>query len=403
MVRADGAHLVEQIEPLVAARTNELIAFRRRLHAEPEGSFAEEATTDALVERLQVEGLSPVRLSTGTGVVCDIGPGDPVVVLRADIDALPLQEATRLPYRSRVPGMAHACGHDVHTAAVLGAGLVLRAMDRRGHLPHGVRLVFEPGEEQVPGGAVDVIADGWLKGIDAVFALHCDPKVDVGRVGLRVGPITSASDMVEITLTGPGGHTARPDQTVNLVDAVGRVAVDLPVEVGRAVADLGPVRLVWGAVAAGGAAANVIPTTAVLRGSLRTPTHEVWDALPDALEQALPRVLADSGAQSVLKHVRGVAPVENDERACRVMAAAAHNWLGAGTVEEAEHSWGGDSFGWFTRESPGAYLRLGTHDPAWPQHFDLHHGQFEADERSIDHGVAILALTALTAPQGMAD
>jgi amidohydrolase len=403
MMGSNGARRAEDIRALVATRTNELIAFRRRLHAEPEGSFAEEATTDALLERLEVEGLAPVRLAIGTGVVCDVGPGDPVVALRADIDALPLQEETQLPFRSRVPGMAHACGHDVHTAAVLGAGLVLRELDRRGRLPHGVRLIFEPGEEQVPGGAVDVIADGWIKGIDSIFALHCDPKLDVGRVGLRVGPITSASDMVEVSLTGPGGHTARPDQTVDLVDALGRVAVDLPAAVAQAVAGLGEVRLVWGSIVAGGTAANVIPATGQLRGSLRTPTQEVWDVLPGVLEEALPPIVRASGAHFRLKHVRGVAPVDNDERACAVAAAAAQDWLGRDAVAPAEHSWGGDSFGWFTREVPGAYLRLGTHNPRWPDRFDLHHAAFEVDERAIDHGIAILTLAALTAPAAMAD
>jgi amidohydrolase len=148
--------LRQQVSRLVSAHAHELIAFRRRLHAEPEPSFAEVATTDAVIERLLVEDLNPVRLSVGTGLVCDIGPGAPQVALRADIDALPIQELATLPFSSRVPGVAHVCGHDVHTAAVLGAGLVLRRLEREGLLTHGVRLIFEPGEEQVPGGAVDV-------------------------------------------------------------------------------------------------------------------------------------------------------------------------------------------------------------------------------------------------------
>ena len=162
---------VSLVRRMVQAHANELVAFRRRLHAEPEPSYDEVATTDAVVERLLVEDLQPIRLSIGTGLVCDVGPGEPTVALRADIDALPLQEESQLPFASRVPGVAHACGHDVHTTAVLGAGLILRQLAIDGILQHGVRLIFEPGEEQVPGGAVDVIGDGWVAGLQRIYAL----------------------------------------------------------------------------------------------------------------------------------------------------------------------------------------------------------------------------------------
>lgn len=388
--------VVAAVRAHVASRAAEMVAFRRRLHAEPELSFAEIATTDAVIERLLVEDLHPVRLPSGSGVICDIGPGEPVLALRADIDALPLQETTDLPYRSRTPGVSHACGHDVHTAVVLGAGLVLQQMHRDSELPRGIRLIFEPGEEQVPGGAVEIIEAGWMQGIDRILALHCEPKLEVGQVGVRVGPITSASDLVEITLTGPGGHTARPHLTVNLVAVVSQLAAELPARVAAKVADLGPVRLVFGHLQAGDAP-NVIPNTALLRGSLRTPTLAAWDALAAALAEAVEELIAPTGADWNLRHVRGVAPVDNDAESTRLLANAAVTLLGPESIHAAEQSWGGDSFGWLTREAPGSYLRLGTHNPAWPQRLDLHHAAFEVDERAIAHGVGILALAAVDA------
>jgi amidohydrolase len=388
---------LRQVQRLMQVHANELVAFRRRLHAEPEPSYNEVATTDAVIERLLVEDLQPVRLSIGTGLVCDVGPGEPTVALRADIDALPLQEESQLPFASRVAGVAHACGHDVHTTAVLGAGLILRQLAVDGVLQHGVRLIFEPGEEQVPGGAVDVIGDGWLTGLHRIYALHCQPLQDLGTAGYRVGPITSASDLVEVTVAGPGGHTARPDLTVNLVDVLSRLAVELPPLVGERVADAGPTRMVFGALHTGDAP-NVIPNSGVLRGSLRTPSLQVWDLLPDIVEQAVGELLGPTGAQWSLRYVRGVAPVDNDAAATAVLAGAAASVLGPESLAEAEQSWGGDSFGWFTREVPGSYLRLGTHNPAWQHRAELHHPSFRVDERAIGIGAAILALSALATP-----
>ncbi|MCU1596147.1 MAG: hypothetical protein JWO12_3539, partial [Frankiales bacterium] len=155
----------------------DLIAFRRTLHSHPELGRQEHATTALLVEQLTRAGLAPARLAGGSGLVCDIGSGSPVVALRADIDALPLQDEKQVPYRSTVDGVCHACGHDVHTAVVLGAGLELAATPFEGT----VRLLFQHAEEQMPGGALDVIAEGHLAGVDVIFGLHCDPSLDVGK------------------------------------------------------------------------------------------------------------------------------------------------------------------------------------------------------------------------------
>lgn len=381
---------------------DELVSLRRHLHAHPEPSGAEADTTAVLVDRLRRAGLEPIVLGTGTGLVCDIGgpivDGTPYVILRADIDALAMPDGKDVAYRSQRPGVAHACGHDVHTAVVLGAGLVLRRiLDGRG----SVRLVFEPREETVPGGAVDVIAEGWITGARAVFGLHCDPKRDVGQLGLRVGPITSASDLVELRLFGPGGHTARPHLTVDLVSVAGAVATGLQAALDRRLLELGDgtgtARMVFGAVHAG-TASNVIPAEAVLRGTLRTPSPDVWAAAPGLLESAVADVLGGTGARWELVHSRGVPPVVNEPASTALLAAAGREVLGDGGVGDTEHSMGGDSFAWYLERAPGAYARLGVHDPrsSGPR-LDLHASTFDVDERCIGYGVRILALAALAA------
>ncbi len=378
-----GRRLDEWLE----SHREELIAFRRHLHAFPELSGEERATTELIAARLAVAGLEPRVLSVGTGLLCDIG--DPSrVALRADIDALAMQDAKDVSYRSQHPGIAHACGHDVHTTITLGAGLYLASVWPAGW--PGLRLIFQPAEERVPGGALDVIADGGLDGLTRVFGLHCDPKLDVGTVGLRAGPISSAADMAVVELFGPGGHTARPEQTVDLVALAARVVVELPGRVQRNLGADAPVRLVFGALHAGDAP-NVIPTSAQLRGSIRTPLTELWDALPEAVEAALQEIVAPAGATWELRYTRGVPPVTNDAVAVDEVRRGVIEVLGDGAAADAVQSWGGDDFAWYTQRVPSAYVRLGTHAPETGRpRLDLHAGLFDVDERAIAVGIEIL-------------
>ena len=376
-----------QLDEWLAAHEEELVAFRRHLHTFPERSGEEHATTELIAERLRVAGLSSRVLSSGTGLLCDVGR-TPAVALRADIDALAMHDAKDVSYRSQHPGVAHSCGHDVHTAVTLGAGLYLAH-----HWPadaDGFRLVFQPAEEQVPGGALDVLADGGLDGVERLFGLHCDPKLEVGQVGLRSGAITSAADMAVIELSAPGGHTARPDATVDMVGLAARVVSEL---LGRVHARLGPeapVRLVFGALHAGDAP-NVIPAHAELRASIRTPLTAVWDELPAVVEAELFDLVDGSGATVSLDYTRGVPPVTNDPVAIEEVRQGVLGVLGEPAITETIQSWGGDDFAWFSRRVPSAYVRLGTHDPtdSGPR-LDLHAGHFDVDERAIAVGVRVL-------------
>lgn len=386
------------LSDLVGRRADELVALRRHLHAHPELSGEEHDTTELLVERLRAAGLDPSVLPSGTGVVCDVGAGTdaPTVALRGDIDALAMPDDKDVPYRSRRDGVAHACGHDVHTVIILGAGLALDEWLRGPAAPAGrVRLIFEPSEEQVPGGAVEVIATGALDGIRSVFGLHCDPKLDAGSVGVRTGALTYAADLVEVLLSGPGGHTARPRLTVDLVDVAARVVREVPPHL-AAIATDSEMLLVFGAITAGDAA-NVIPTRAELRGSLRTPDRELWHRAEELLRASIATIVEPTGAGWELNHRRGVPPVINHDHETALLAMAAEEVLGADGVTTTPRSVGGDSFSWYLERTGGTYGRLGTHPPGLVDRFDLHAGTFDVDESVIPLGAEILARAALAA------
>lgn len=400
MPATDHTALLAELDTLLESHFDEFVAFRRRLHMHPELSGQEFATTESIVSRLQVSALRPTILRSGTGAVCDV-PGlrpGPIVALRADIDALAMDESIDAPYRSQVPGVAHCCGHDVHATIVMASGLILARLLRRFDAPPGsVRLIFEPNEESVPGGAVEVIEEGHLDGVASIFALHCDPKADVGLIRVSEGAITSATDMVRIRLTGPGGHTARPEQAVDLVKIAGRIAVDAPGLLDTAASRPGAMRLVFGSLRAGHAP-NVLPSHASLDGTLRAQDWDDWQAAPDLLVKAVEQIVGDTGAEWELQHDRGVPPVVNDPEATRLIADVARSLLGANSVLDAGQSWGGDSFAWFLERVPGSYVRLGVHDPRsdGPQR-DLHAGNFAVDEDAIAVGIRLLVGTALRA------
>jgi amidohydrolase len=382
------------VDAWVAAHQPQLVATRRHLHAHPELAFAEFETTSFLEQRLRAHGLVPRRLPSGTGLVCEVGDGragGPTVVLRADIDALPLADLKDVPYASTREGMCHACGHDVHTTVLLGVLIALASMDG---VPGTVRAVFQPAEETLPGGASEVVASGVLDGASRAFALHCDPSVPAGTIGLRTGPITAACDRLDVTLTGPGGHTARPQLTVDLVDALGRLITDVPALLSRQVDPRAGMSLVWGAVNAG-TAANAIPQRGNLRGTVRMLDREAWKDAEELLRSLVARVAATTGAQVDVDYVRGVPPVVNDPRAVALLRTAALETVGSDHVVVSPQSMGGEDFGWFADVMPIALARLGTHGGGAA--LDLHRGTFDVDERAIGVGVRLLARTALHA------
>ncbi|MFB4422387.1 amidohydrolase [Streptomyces sp. QL37] len=376
----------------------ELIAFRRDLHMHPELGNQEFRTTAAIKARLEKAGLEPQVLPGGTGLVCDVGEWDgvtPMLALRGDIDALPIPDTKAgVSYRSTVPDRAHACGHDVHTSCVLGAGLVLSELDRQGLLPRPVRLLFQPAEEVLPGGASDAVAAGVLEGVGRIIGVHCDPKVDVGRIGLRIGPITSACDRVEISLDGPGGHTARPHLTTDLVTAAARVATDVPALLARRVDARAGLAVTWGRLQTGHAP-NVIPQHAELSGTVRCLDLESWRQAPDLVHAAIDEVAGMYRAKTVIDYVRGVPPVVNEAETIGLLDAAMTIRRGSYAIEDTEQSLGGEDFSWYLEKIPGAMARLGVRTPGDTRGLDLHRGNFDVDEEAITVGVELFTAAAL--------
>ncbi|WP_445330493.1 amidohydrolase [Streptomyces sp. GSL17-111] len=387
---------------LPSALRDELVMFRRDLHMHPELGHQEFRTTAAIRARLQQAGLRPRVLAGGTGLICDVHPGGaeswdgrrPMLALRADIDGLPIPDTKTVSYRSTVPDRAHACGHDVHTTVVLGAGLVLADLAAAGRLPHSVRLIFQPAEEVLPGGATDAIDDGALDGVGRVIAVHCDPRVDAGRIGLRPGPITSACDRLEVTLAGPGGHTARPHLTTDLVTAAARVVTDVPALLARRVDTRAGLAVTWGRIVSGHAP-NVIPQRAELSGTVRCLDLPAWRAAPDVVHAAVDEVAALHHAKSEINYIRGVPPVVNETTTTELLRNAMAARRGAHTVETTEQSLGGEDFSWYLEQVPGAMARLGVRTPGDPTSRDIHQGDFDADERAIDVGVELFTAAAL--------
>lgn len=391
------------IDAWVETHAAELVETRRMIHAHPELGYVEHETTDLVVGQLRAVGLEPTVLAHGTGAICDVGVGDRVVVLRADIDALPLFDVKDVPYKSQNEGVAHACGHDAHTAILLYVAQLLSELAASGELSVPgdlggcVRCVFQPAEEQVPGGALEVLKTGALDGAVAAFAMHCDPTLDVGSVGLKAGPITAACDAVKVTLTGPGGHTARPHMTVDLVDALGRVITATPGLLSRQIDPRAGLSLVWGAVGAG-IAANTIPDSGTLHGTVRLLDRDSWDEAEKLIRRLIPEIVAPTGAQVQIDYQRGVPPVVNAPGPIATLAVAARDTVGAAGVTTTEQSLGGEDFAWYADHAPIALARLGTYGGGPP--LDLHRGSFDIDERALSVGVRLFARTALRALAG---
>ncbi|MGW3414490.1 amidohydrolase [Streptomyces sp. NPDC000888] len=376
----------------------ELVAFRRDLHMHPELGNHEFRTTAAIKARLELAGLEPRVLDIGTGLICDIGDWDgvrPLLALRADIDALPIPDTkTECAYRSTVPDRAHACGHDVHTSVVLGAGLVLAELHREGRLPRPVRLIFQPAEEVLPGGAPDAIESGVLEGVGRIIGVHCDPKVDAGRIGLRHGAITSACDRLEVALDGAGGHTARPHLTTDLVTAAARVATDVPGLVARRTDARSGLAVTWGRIESGHAC-NVIPNHAELSGTVRCLDLATWRAAPDLVHAAIDEIANMYRAKSEINYIRGVPPVVNDPVVTDLLRDAMTARRGVHSIEDTEQSLGGEDFSWYLEHVPGAMARLGVRTPGERAPRDLHQGDFDADESAITVGVELFTAAAL--------
>lgn len=393
---SSGRGILQRVAAEVDARADELVRMRHDLHSHPELSWHELRTTSMVTEVLADAGIQVTPLP-GSGAIAEIGAPEPKVriALRGDLDALPVEEVTGLPFASKNPGVTHACGHDVHTVGVLGAGLALKALeDELLAQDAAVRLVFQPAEETIPGGAHTVMDHGGMDGVDRLFAFHCDPSIDVGTVGLRVGPITAASDSVHVTLTGRGGHTSRPHLTQDLTYALGKVVTEVPAVLSRRLDPRSGTALVWGVVRSG-SAPNIIPTHAECIGTLRMLDSETWDTTGPLIEEVVRAVVAPYGVRATVRYIKGVPPVDNDNAAVVALSKSAMTMLGASAVVPTKQSMGGEDLGWYLTKVPGAMGRLGTRTPGGPT-YELHQGDLVVDDRAVSIAAKVLAGSVFT-------
>ena len=365
----------------------EVISWRRHIHRHPETSNNEVETTNFIARTLKEYGLQPQRFPE-TGLMVDIGPDTELgrLAFRADIDALPVTEVTGLEYTSENPGTMHACGHDVHTTIALGLACAMADYQSEHSLELGLRIIFQPAEEVWVGGATDVIEWGALEGVNSIFAVHVEPKLRVGRIGVRAGAITSATDVVELEVKGPGGHTSRPHLSADVVYALGKVITELPALLSRRVDPRTGTVLVFGQVNSG-YAPNAMPESGTLTGTMRTADIAIWRDMQNLFSELVDQVLAPVGVEHELTYHRGVPPVLNDDVSTALLASAAQA-IDPQAVVQAPQSSGGEDFSWYLEHVPGSMARLGCWSGEGEQH-DLHMGDLNVDERCSGVGVKL--------------
>jgi amidohydrolase len=374
----------------------EVVADRRAIHRHPELGYKEERTASLVASRLRSLGLDDVRTGVGgTGVVGLLRgelPGR-TVLLRADMDALPIQEDRGLPYASEVPGVMHACGHDAHTAMLLGAARLLA--ERRGALRGAVKLMFQPAEENGGAGAKRMIEDGVLDDppVDAAFAMHV-ARHAVGQVGLLAGPSSGSADRFIITVRGRGGHASAPHLAVDPVVVGAYIITALQTLVSREVSPGDQAVVTVGSLTAG-TIFNAIPDTATLKGTFRASTREVRDHLRQRIQETAQGVATAMRATADFEDYGvGYPPVVSDAAMVEVARAAAASVVGEAGVLESQREMGGEDFSFVLERVPGAFIRLGTHDPAWGEPKPAHSPRFQLSEEALPIGVAVLAETA---------
>ncbi|MBY3618491.1 amidohydrolase [Acinetobacter sp. CUI P1] len=366
------------------ALANQLIEVRRNLHREPELAYEEFKTTEKLREWLTHANIHILDLPLQTGLIAEIGQGNgPVVAIRCDIDALPIEEQTGLPFASEIPGKMHACGHDFHSATILGAALLLKA--RESELPGKVRVLFQPAEE-TGHGAESVLASGGLNGVDAIFGLHNSPDLPTGAFGTRTGALTAGVDRFEITIKGVGAHAAYPEKGVDSIVTAAQIITSLQTIVSRQNSTTEPVVLSVTRIN-GGFTWNVLPEKVELEGTVRTYNEEIRRQIPIQMTRIIEGTAAATGAEAKLHWYPGPpATINHGEWADFTKEIALHSGY---EVHDIPPQMGGEDFSFYLQQIPGAFVNIGS-GPAYA----LHHPRFDVDEAAILPAAKYFALLA---------
>jgi len=372
------------------------VADRRTIHSHPEMAYTERETSNLVQARLRSLGI-PFRAGLAeTGVVAEIkgerGDG-PCVLLRADMDALPIEEQSGVPFASEIPGVMHACGHDAHTAMLLGAAQLL--LDRRADFAGSVKLMFQPAEEG-GAGAARMIADGVLDGpkVDAAFMLHVRPELEAGKVSYGAGPLLAGADGFTITVEGRGGHAARPQQTVDPIVVGAEIVVALQTLVSREVDPIVPAVVTIGAFNAG-KLSNVIPDRAVLLGTVRAFDDALFAHLEQRVREVATAVGAAMRANVKIEFEMSYPPSICDPQMAERLGASARALLGDENVKISRPQMGAEDFAFVLQKVPGAMLWLGVKNPEWSEPKPLHTATFDIDESALPIGSSTLAGVAL--------
>jgi amidohydrolase len=365
-----------------------LVELRRELHRQPELSWKEEGTARRVRAFLEEAGLTVRGPLARTGLVSDIGSGSRTVMLRADLDALPIQEESTAPYASAVPGVMHACGHDGHTAMGAVAARVLGG--RR--LPGRVRMLFQPAEEG-EGGAQACVADGVMDGVDEVYGVHLWNELPAGVLGVKAGPLMAAVDRLRIVIHGRGGHGAQPHRAADPVVAACHVVLALQTVVSREISPVQPAVLTIGSLR-GGEAFNVIPDEVVLLGTLRTFDAEVRASLPARIERIAAGVAGGLGCRATVEVRNGNPAVINHERAAEIARRAAVAVVGEQNVVSPEPTMGGEDMAIYFEQVPGCFVFVGSRNPAKGFDQPHHSPRFDFDEDALAIGAEFLVRVA---------
>ncbi|MBN8665778.1 MAG: amidohydrolase [Chitinophagales bacterium] len=389
--------LAEKIKALAATHAGEFIGVRRHLHAHPELSYQEFATSQYVQERLQQEGIAFEVMAT-TGIVATIqgkNPNSRVIALRADMDALPIQEENQVPYCSTKPGVMHACGHDVHTTILLGAARILQQL--KDEWEGTVKLLFQPGEEKNPGGASYMIRDGALENPkpSGIIALHVHPGLDVGKLSFRTGRVMASADEIYITIRSKGGHAAAPHLTADTILIASQLVVSLQQVISRNNNPTSPSVLSICSFQ-GGFTTNVIPSEVKLMGTFRA-MDEAWRFKAHELikQQAIGLVTA-MGAEADVHIDVGYPTVDNDPALTNKAWQLAEQYMGKTNVEETEMRMGAEDFGYYTQQIPGCFFRLGVRNEAKGIVHNVHTPKFDIDESAIAIGMGNMAWLAVS-------
>ena len=365
---------------------DEVVAIRRQLHQHPELSFCEKETAELIKKCLASKNIEFQSDIAGTGVVATIKGASvrPTIALRADMDALPIHETTDLPYRSVNEGVMHACGHDAHTAMLLGTAFILN--DLRDKFSGTIKLVFQPGEEKLPGGASLMIKEGVLDDVDLIIGQHVYPDLPCGEVGFHAGPYMASSDEVNITVKGRGGHAAKPAERDNALLAAAKIVSklsELYSEKG------GDVVLAFGSFIADGTY-NVIPSEVNLKGTMRTFDEEKRKALKDNILKVSKAIASEYGCEAETFIEQGYPTLKNDVKLTEKCAAFAKEILGEDKVKELPQLMTAEDFAWYSQKVPACFYRLGTSNPEKGIKAKQHTSDFNIDENAMKIGMGTI-------------